>query len=288
MSRLDALLEEAWRIRKERFPDVIYFDYPLRTLSISVTGTRCALNCAHCGGRYLASMKPIWEALNCPDSVSSLLISGGCDKEGRVPVAAHLEEIKTLAPGRRLNWHVGFISEEEADAIAPYVDAVSFDFVGDDETIAEVYGLARTVQDYVETLRMLKGKFKVVPHITIGLRGGKLGHERKALEILAQEGIEGLVFIVFVPTPGTRYAVCHPPLPEEVAALIAEARALLPGVPIALGCMRPHGVYRERLDPLAVRAGVNRIVSPARTAWSEARRLGLRVERAEECCVFDL
>lgn len=288
MSKLDELLEEAWRIRRAHFPDVIYFDQPFRTLSVSVTGTRCALNCAHCGGHYLASMKPIWEASTCASSVSSILISGGCDKEGRVPVVAHLEEIKALAPGHRLNWHVGFISEEEADAIAPYVDVVSFDFVGDDETIAEVYGLQRTVRDYVNTLRMLRGKFRVVPHITVGLRRGELGHERKALHILAEEGIDGLVFIVFTPTPGTRYAHCPPPSAEEVATIVAEARLLLPDTPIALGCMRPHGKHRELLDPMAVRAGVNRIVAPSHTGVAEARRLSLRVEHTEECCVFDL
>ena len=288
MTELGRLLDEAWRVRRENFPPEIYFDNPTRTLSVSVTGTRCALNCAHCGRRYLASMTPVWEASSRIGRYTSALISGGCDATGRVPVAEHIGQIAPLASGRRLNWHVGFISPQEAEAIAPYVDVVSFDFVGDDETIAEVYGLDRTVEDYLRTLRMLRRRFKVVPHVTIGLRCGRLGHERRALELLAEQGVDGLVLLVLIPTEGTRYAGCEPPAPEEAARILAEARILLPQTPIALGCMRPHGPYRRRLDPLAVRAGVNRIVSPSPSALEEARKRGLKVIRAWECCAFDL
>jgi len=231
-------------------------------------------------------MIPIWEAPARISAAPSLLISGGCDLTGRVPVTQHLETVKALRNGRRLNWHVGLINEEEIQAIAPYVDVVSFDFVGDEDTIREVYGLNRTVDDYVETYKLLRRYCKVIPHITIGLRGGELGHERKALRILRDLGVEGLVLIVFTPTPGTRYASRQPPSVESVLELLVEARLLFPDVPIALGCMRPHGEYRHRLDPLAVRAGVNRIVSPAFEAEEEARRLGLTIRRTEECCVL--
>jgi len=279
-------LEEAWRVRQAHFPSRIYCDYPLRTAVVSLTGPYCALNCAHCGGHYLRSMIPIWEAEGRLDQATSLLISGGCDPNGRVPVTEHLEAIKALRNNRRLNWHVGLISEEEARAIAPYVDVVSFDFVGDDQTIREVYGLNRSVDDYVETYRQLRRHCRVIPHITVGLRGGQLGHERKALHILRELGIEGLVVIVFIPTPGTRYALREPPPVEKVLEILVEARLLFPQVPISLGCMRPHGEYRHLLDPLAVRAGVNRIVSPTREAVEVARRLGLVVERTEECCAL--
>ncbi len=285
---LKDLLRKAWEVRRANFPPKLYLDYPFRTLAVSVTGRHCALNCAHCGGYYLVSMKPIEEARRYSGLASSFLISGGCDRTGRVPVLAKLEEIKAIAPGHRLNWHVGFITDEEASAIAPYVDVISFDFVGDDEVIARVYGLERTVRDYLETYRMLRRRFRVIPHITIGLDGGSTGHERKALELLAREGVDGLVFIVFIPTPGTAYASHSPPPPEEAASILAEARLLFPTVPIALGCMRPHGDYRKELDPLAVMAGVNRIVSPSREAVNKALELGLRLERTSECCALDL
>jgi uncharacterized radical SAM superfamily protein len=274
--------EEAWRVRIANFEHVIGFDYPLDTLVVSLTGGRCELDCAHCGGHYLQSMTPIWKA-NAQEA-TSCLVSGGCDREGRVPVTSHLDDVARLSQGRIMNWHVGLIRQSEAELIAPYVDVISFDFVGDDETLREVYGLEVGVEEYVATYQLLRSYATVVPHITVGLRGGKLSGEYSALEMLAELGVEGLTFIVLIPTPGTRFEECDPPAPEEVAELLVEARLSFPDVPLHLGCLRPHGIYRERLDPLAVRAGVNVIVSPSRSAVALAQDLGLAVDKRMECC----
>jgi uncharacterized radical SAM superfamily protein len=196
----------------------------------------------------------------------------------------HLEDVTKLRQGRIMNWHVGLIGETEAQAIAPYVDVVSFDLVGDDETIREVYGLHATVEDYVQTYELLRSYATVVPHVTVGLRAGRLSGEYRALEILEGVGLDGLTFIVLIPTPGTRFAACDPPPPEQVAELLVEARLRFPSVPIHLGCMRPRGAYRDRLDPLAVEAGVNVIVSPAKTAVALADELGLMIDKGSECC----
>ena len=278
----DKRFQHAWRVRVANFPPVLGVDYPLKTLVISLTGGRCELDCAHCGGHYLRHMVPVWKAD--AHGATSCLISGGSDAAGRAPVTDQLEAVARLRPGRILNWHVGLIGEEEAEAIRPYVDIISFDFVGDSETIAEVYGLAAGAEDYAASYRLLRSYATVVPHITVGLRGGKISHEYRALDRLEKLGVEGLVFLVLIPTPGTRYAECRPPSAEDVAALLVEARLRFPAVPIHLGCLRPRGEYREELDPLAVRAGVNVIVSPSASAVALARQMGLTVDRREECC----
>jgi uncharacterized radical SAM superfamily protein len=286
VSTLDEKLARAWALRRTNFPDEITWAYPLDTAVLSLTGSRCALDCAHCGGHYLAGMRPIWEAE--PDDSTSCLISGGCDPTGRVPVLAHLDRVRAwrLPQHRTMNWHVGFVSEDEMATIAPLVDVVSFDFVGDDATIREVYGIERTVDEYVETYCLLRRYARTLPHITIGLRGGKLGHELPALERLQGLGVDGLVLLVFIPTPGTRYASRQPPSSRAVAELLAEARIRFPSVPLYLGCMRPRGRYRDELDPLAVRAGVNVVVSPSRRARHLAADLGLAARQIRECCVF--
>jgi uncharacterized radical SAM superfamily protein len=106
------------------------------------------------------------------------------------------------------------------------------------------------------------------------------------LDLLAQVGVEELVFIVFIPTPGTPYAACPVPEVEQVALLLAEARQRFPSAVLRLGCMRPRGAYRAQLDPLAVRAGLNAIVSPAREGRAEAASLGLTPIETRECCVL--
>ena len=171
------------------------------------------------------------------------------------------------------------------ESIAPLVDVISFDLVGDDDTIREVYGTSRTVDDYAETYRLLRSYARTLPHITVGLRGGKLGHEMPALDMLQKIGVDGLVLLVFVPTPGTRYADRTPPAVEEVSDLFAEARLRFQDVPLYLGCMRPKGSYRDRLDPLAVRAGFNVVVSPSRPARQLAARMGFVELQSRECCV---
>ncbi len=277
-------LERAWQVRLAHFPMEIEFDNPVDTAVISLTGAQCALDCAHCGGHYLRGMQPIWQAR--VDGTTSCLISGGCDAWGRVPVTPHLDRIKAIRQGRVMNWHVGLIGEDEIKAIAPYVDMISFDFVGDDETIREVYGLDVTVEDYVQSYQLLRRYARVLPHITVGLRGGEIGHEHRALEILENLGIEGLVLIVFIPTAGTRYADRQPPEIAEVVDILVEARLRFRDKPLFLGCLRPRGHYRIALDPLAVRAGVNVIVNPAREAVHLAEELGLTIRRGRECCVI--
>lgn len=281
---LSEKLARAWAARLAHFADEITWSYPLDTAVLSLTGRQCALDCAHCGGHYLGGMRPIWEAK--PDASPSCLISGGCDPTGKVPVLAHLDQVRAWRPGRKLNWHVGLISEAEMETIAPLVDLISFDFVGDDITIREVYGLDRTVEEYVKTYRLLRRYARTLPHITVGLRGGELGHELPAFERLQELGADGLVLLVFIPTPGTRYANRQPPAPEAVADLLAEARLRFPEVPLYLGCMRPQGQYRDQLDPLAVQAGVNVIVSPSRPARQLAADLGLVARSSRECCVL--
>jgi uncharacterized radical SAM superfamily protein len=180
------------------------------------------------------------------------------------------------------------IAEREIEKIAHLADVVSFDFVGDDDTIREVYGLNVGVEAYVATYKALCRHVTVVPHITIGLRGGLLSGENEALRLLGKLGLEALVLLVFIPTKDTRYEGKAPPLLSDVAQFMVEARLSFPHIPIHMGCMRPCGSYRDELDSLAVLAGLNRIVSPARPAVRLAKSLGLEIRTGEECCVFGL
>ena len=262
----------------------IRFVRPNQTLPVSLTGKSCALQCAHCAGHYLSGMVPIEEAD--AEGKASCLISGGCDGQGRVPVTAHLQQVAALRRGRMLNWHVGLIDESEMQAIAPYVDVISFDWVGDDQTIREVYGLNCTTEGYARTYAMLRRHARIVPHLTLGLRGGQFSGEYAALDSMQALRVDALVVLVFIPTPGTRYARCQPPALAEVDDFLLAARCKLPDASIHLGCMRPGGRYRRELDPLAVRAGVHKIVNPAPSAVRLAAELGLSVRWENECCVI--
>jgi uncharacterized radical SAM superfamily protein len=287
MESLENLAKEGWKVREDNFPPNIYFSYPIKTQAVSVTGKHCKLNCGHCGGHYLKHMEALAD-VSVDDKIhaQSFLVSGGCTVEGKVPIGEHLTKLTALKGDRRFNLHVGLVNEEDVEGIAKIADKISFDFVGDDETIHEVFGLQRTVQDYVDSYERLRKNCKVVPHICIGLHGGEIRGEYKALELLYNLGAEELTFIIFTPTKETRYADCQPPAIEDVLAVIVAARKRFPKVPIHLGCMRPGGRYRKELDPWAVRAGVNSIVTPTLDAVRLASSLGLLPIKREECCAL--
>lgn len=286
------LIRSAWETARATFGPVIGWAFPSNTAVVSLTGRECALNCAHCGGHYLEVMLSAAQAVEAGKSGlrSSCLVSGGCTPDGRVPLVDNEDVLQDLyrAYGGRLNFHVGLVGPREAQLLERLSATVSFDLVGDDETVREVFGLDRRAEDYVASLRLLKRGVRVFVHICVGLRGGVLSGEYNALRMLksVRSNLAGLVFIVFIPTRETRFFDRQPPPIPDVVRLMATARHLFPRTPIYLGCMRPGGSYRERLDPLALMAGVQRIVNPSPSALRLAAALGLSTETRRECCVL--
>lgn len=267
--------------------------WPRATRAVSVTGPECALGCAHCGGHYLAAMTDLRavrpEAAGAEagwTGVKSLLVSGGCDPDGVVPLAGAAPRLRLLQERFRLNAHPGLVDERRAEAVASWADVASLDFVTDKATLQEVYGLKTDPERYVEALRALRERLPVVPHLCLGLRGGEIGPEYEALERLAEEGVGDLVVLVFVPTPGTRYAGRPAPPVAGVADFLSAARARLPEARLTLGCMRPGGRYREEVDAAAVKAGVDVIVQPAPGARRLAAAQGRSLRSFDECCAF--
>lgn len=284
------LVARAWECRAAHRPREIRFDSLVGTKAVSVTGAACGSNCAHCGGHYLEDMLTPEAArrLAAGGRARSWLVSGGCDLLGRVPLLADEPLLDELAASAKLNLHAGLVrTKAEAQAVARRAAAVSFDFVVNDETIEETYGFRGvTGRDFIRSFELLAAETHVLPHILIGLYRGVVKGEVEALRELARLGADGVVLLVLIPTEGSRYADLRPPALDDVAPVIAEARLLLPDVPVQLGCMRPKGAYRAALDKVAVRAGVDRIAVPTPAAVREAEALGLKVIWSDECCVF--
>lgn len=293
---LNELLSKAWdtfvstRGRTSR-QTALAAVYPRETIAVSVTGKNCPLSCSHCGGHYLGHMTDI---VDLPGELerkhpSSILLSGGCGVDGAVPLASVIERLRgVLGPDVRINAHPGIARDEDAAIIARHASVVSFDVVLDDIAIRQAFKGQWTGDDYKRTFKALSGgTAQVVPHILAGLRKGVIAGEYEALDFLLGEGVERVIFIVFIPTKGTEWEKVSPPSPEDVARLLAWARLKKPSLDIALGCMRPGGRYRRELDTLAVNAGVDRIVLPHPDAVAEAESRGRAIVKKGECCAFE-
>jgi uncharacterized radical SAM superfamily protein len=97
-----------------------------------------------------------------------ILVSGGADQNGEVPLEKFIPPIKTLKendPQFRVIVHTGLIRRETANKLKEAgVDQILIDVIGDDDTIREVYHLNKRVEDYEETLWMLKDGHARSPH----------------------------------------------------------------------------------------------------------------------------
>ncbi|RLG56772.1 MAG: radical SAM protein [Hadesarchaea archaeon] len=274
-----------------------YACYPHpRYPTLSVTGVECSLQCKHCGRHYLKHMIPCSTPEQflriCKKLYSTgargLLLSGGYNAEGYVPFEPFLDVIEQVKKETELfvSTHTGLTPSWLARELGRAgVDLANFDLVGDNETIRFVLGVDRTIEDYRRSLRALKRSIPhVVPHICLGLHAGKMKGERRALEIAAEVGSSGLVFLILMPTKGTDFEHVEGPTPESVGELIAEARLKFPKTTLALGCMRPRDGRRVKFELQALHSGIDRIEMPSEETVEAARKLGLQIKKIDMCC----
>jgi len=261
----------------------ISFVRPSKTIPISVTGKKCPLNCLHCAGRYLEGMRDVEETARI-EKAPSYLVTGGCNLDGKVPILECSELLRKLPEGSRKIAHTGLMDERDAGLLSDFIDVVSFDFVGDNRIIKEVYGLNKSVDDYIDSFQSLSNHLPTYPHLTIGLYKGELAGEHEALDILESLGTDSIVLNVFMPTGGTELAHMSPPNLGEVREVVKRAREKFANV--YLGCMRPGGSYRRELDVLAIEEGCDRIVNPSKPARDLAAEKGIPTNWKEECCIL--
>ncbi len=264
--------------------------------TLSITGDTCSLNCKHCNRRYLRHMLPcltpdvlFTTCLNlASNGARGVLLSGGYNGEGYVPFEPFLDAIERVKreTGLFISAHTGLVPGWLAQELGKTgVDLVDFDLIGDDETVELVMGIDRSVEDYQRAMKALERSLpNVVPHICIGLHAGELRGEFRALEMLSEFEISGLVFLALVPTPGTPFEKVESPSPSVVGEVIARARLSFPEIPLALGCMRPRSRDRVEFELQAVRSGVDRMVAPAADTIKEVKRRGIGVKRVDACC----
>jgi uncharacterized radical SAM superfamily protein len=269
-------------------------------LPFSVTGTKCALGCDHCKGELLKFMRPTLtpeelirrcrEGLG--EGLSGVLISGGCNERGQVPLEGFFEAMGHLKRGLGLKLfvHSGLVDESQARGLkGAQVDAVLMDVIGSDSTIREVYHLQARVDDYDASLKALsKYDVPVMPHIVLGLHYGRFVGEETALDMVSRHRLKALVLVILTPLLGTPMEGIEPPPLSKVKNFFLKAREKLPSTPVILGCARPMGRYKEEVDKLAVEADLDGIAFPAEGIVSYAIGKGREVSFMETCCGFNV
>jgi len=263
---------------------------------ISITGEACALDCKFCEGDLLKGMytaktpEVLWDLAERLKGrgCKGFLLSGGCNRDGIVPVAPFAPALKRVKAelGLRTAVHTKLLDEPLAKALCEAdLDVVMVDVVGSDDTMREIYNLPhRTVQDVRQTLDLSdQYGLPLSPHIVLGAHAGEFRGEFEALDMLRGRKLKSLVIVLLMPLPGKK-----PPAPEPstVCDFFKQARRRFPDTPLLLGCARPMGKIQREIDMAAIEAGFDGITYPAEGTVTKAREMGLRPVFSELCCAL--
>ncbi len=311
VAAVDARREEAFSIRKENFCDTISFFAPgLKRFSteefqqktprafrpISLTGSACALQCEHCQSKILEPMIPLnpreglftlAQRLH-QQGTTGILISGGSNKTGAVPLQKYYEEIARIKAelGMRVMVHTGLVDRETARQLkAAGVDGVMIDIIGANETIQQVYHLNKTTADYEQSLAYFSEfGLSIRPHIILGLHFGQFLGEYNALDMISRYPVHSLIIVILTPLVGTAMQNVPPPPLPDIETFFYRSRLQLPNTPIMIGCARPLGDHKVAVDYMAVDYGLNGIAYPADGVVTYARQKGLKPKFFEDSC----
>jgi lipoyl synthase len=271
-----------------------YFPGP-RFPSVSVTGSRCDLDCPHCMGRPLSAMLPaetpealksLAGKLNADDAIG-LLLSGGCGADGVVPLEQFSDVIRSIkdTTSLKINAHIGYPRRGTVDRLVKAgVDTFSLTFPMSDEIGKRYLCLDDALSRYDETVEdLLSLGARVIPHALIGL--GDQDEDEAGLSTLSSYDPKSLVVIVFTPLKGTPQSTARAPSDKRIIETLASARDTMRRTSIVLGCMRPRG--RTELEVRLFEDLVDGIVMPS-TAALKAVASTVSLERFEGCCALYL
>ena len=308
---LDAFMLKGFKIRSQVFGNVLECysptSYPYkipdhkqkgahRFISISVTGMACSLMCDHCEGRLLKGMEPALD----PETLlqkctevkkkggEGVLISGGSDAQGHVPLARFGKAIQTIKKdlGLEVIVHTGLVDEKTASILGDAnIDAAMIDIIGDSDVAKDVYHIEDGPTKMARSLDLLiEQGIPIAPHVLVGLNYGKLGGELEALDMISQRNPDAVVIISLNPIRKTAMEHAKPPTPESVGRVMTVARLAMPKTPLLLGCARPMGVHKIESDKYAIRCGANGVAYISQEGVDLAREMNLNPVFSDVCC----
>ncbi len=260
--------------------------------AVSITGKKCSLQCEHCHGSLL---EPMYDGdtpeklLNIirafeKDRMIGALITGGCDKDGRLPWSGFLPVLKDLKTKLFLSAHSGInVSKDLASGLrAAGIRQALIDVIGDEATAKEIYHIDnfKIVTKSIENLYSFGPK--VIPHLIVGVYKGRISGEYIALDLIAGIDNSRIEIVVIMP----KELGVDPPEINEVIKVFEYARKKFKKV--ALGCARPRGKYRFMLEEKLIEAGlIDRLAIWSDRAISIAKEKGYKVNFHYTCCSVD-
>ncbi len=251
--------------------------------------------CQHCRGKLLQRLIP---ATTCQElekkalelharGAKGILLTGGCDERGSVPIRSMIPAIKKLSEKTDLIIiaHTGFINLKEAELLkGSGLDGIGFDVMGDMDAVKDVYGLQVSEKEYIDSLRAISDSGLIVfPHVCVGIHFGKPGGEFHALEMISSIAPSTVIITGLMPVAGTPMARIKPEL-SDFEDVLKKAIEMFPGTPVVLGCAHSSGKDRAQIERTAVLCGVSGIAAPTVGIIRFARKNGYEINFYGTCC----
>ena len=273
----------------------LFKNHPRSFVNLSITGNACACRCEHCDARLLQTMMPTETPEKMCGIVDHLiesgcqgiLVSGGADGRGEVPLVDFTEAMRYAhKKGLKVLVHSGLLQKETALQLKDCgVDQVLMDVIGHEQTIHDVYHLDHSPDDYLRSMMICReAGLDFAPHIVIGLHFGQILGEYSALSMIREAQPQTLVLVILRPMARTPMSAVSPPQLTAVEELLFAARLWNPEIFLSLGCARPPGEYKRRVEKLAIDYGFNGIAFPSDDAIDHACGRGLVPVFTEQCC----
>ena len=267
--------------------------------AVSITGNSCALNCKHCNRRMLENLHhgiSTEEIIALAEKfekrrATGMLLTGGCDRNARVPIYRFVEAIKKIKKETNLILlaHTGIIDYDTAKLLKEAgLDGVSLDVVSDEKVAENIYGIKIPAEKYEQSLLAhKKAGIKIIsPHVCVGLNFGKLSHEISSLNTISCISPTEIIIIALMPlksTPMENVRVA----PEDVLEVIEEARKKFPTTRIILGCAHSTGEDRALIEELVIEK-VDGIAMPTPRVKKLAEKLNFKIYEQHTCCAIPL
>lgn len=263
--------------------------------SISVTGNSCSLMCQHCQGKLLSRLV---HADSCEDlekkalvlynkGAKGILLTGGCDRSGRVPIKNFIPAIRNIKEKTDLILiaHTGFISHEEASLLKDSgLDGIGFDVMGDMNSVMKVYGISASEKDYFNSLAAISGSgLLIFPHVCVGIDFGKSSGEFRALEMIRSIDPATVIITGLMPVPGTPMENIKPDI-NDFEKVIRKAIEIFPKTPVVLGCAHSSGKDRAEIEKMALFCGVSGIAAPTIETIRHSQETGFEINYYGTCC----
>jgi len=209
---------------------------------------------------------------------SSILISGGFDKNGVLPLPEITYFESIFKKKLKINMHLGFYSKKQHNTLSylkDHIKAFSFNFLPEEKSISHISPFF-SPEDYLYSYRKFNDiGLNIFPHILLGLTDEN--GEHKIFDHLISFNPKKIILLVKIPLDP--YEQLYPSI--RLLQNIDYIKNILPNSDIFIGCMRPGGKWRKDTDKLLLASRISGIVNPA--IPSKIRK---EHKIKEECCVF--